>query len=103
MDKSAPDYQERERAAAKLAREMEREGRSKATTNVHLLEERGVDVSHIDEEVRSTLCVAFDRHCVDGCVSTVRRGTALWCVKPTLHRLQRRRRRNHASRAAKAL
>merc|ERR1712000_122917 len=52
VDKSAPDYQERERAAAKLAREMEREGRSKATTNVHLLEERGVDVSHIDEEAR---------------------------------------------------
>lgn len=52
IDKSHADYRRIEREAQRLAAQIEREARTAVTTNVHLLEERGEDVSHIDEEAR---------------------------------------------------
>jgi hypothetical protein len=52
IDKSHADYRRKEREAQRVAAQIEREARTAATTNVHLLEERGEDVSHIDEEAR---------------------------------------------------
>ncbi|KAI8373205.1 uncharacterized protein BYT42DRAFT_579577 [Radiomyces spectabilis] len=51
LDRSAPDFKDREKKAMEKAAEIQKS--SAATTNVHLLEERGLlDDSNIDEEDR---------------------------------------------------
>jgi hypothetical protein len=53
IDKSATDYNERRLLAERIASQIENEARSKTTSNVHLLEERGFDLDDgIDEEDR---------------------------------------------------
>jgi PAB1-binding protein PBP1 len=44
IDRSASDYKRKLRDASRVAAEIEAEGRTAITTNVHMLEERGEDV-----------------------------------------------------------